>query len=245
MGEKKDRAIVLLSGGIDSCVTASIAKRKYREVFSLSFFYGQRHSREIESAKKISKWLHLKEHRIIELDASLFLSSSLVNRNKEIPKRELEEISRDIPSTYVPARNIIFLSYALAYADLIGASSILIGANAVDYSGYPDCRPDFIEAFQRVADTGTKSGIEGRRIKIEAPLISMTKGQIIRKGIELKSPLHLTWSCYEGKERACGKCDSCLLRLKGFKEAGYADPLEYETLPPWYKKEDLVNLPVF
>lgn len=245
MGEKEStlKAIVLLSGGIDSCVTATIAKNKYDEVFALSFLYGQKHQKEIESAKKISKWLKLNDHKIINIDPLLFTSSSLVGKNKEIPKRNLEEIGRGIPSTYVPARNIIFLSYALAYADSIGAGRILIGANAIDYSGYPDCRPEFIKAFQEVADVGTKSGVEGRKIKIETPFISMTKGEIIKRGIEIKAPLHLTWSCYEGREKACGKCDSCLLRLKGFKEAGYADPIEYEEYPPWYNREELTSFP--
>jgi len=151
-----------------------------------------------------------------------------------LEERNIQEIGNSIPSTYVPARNIIFLSLALAYAENIDADAIFIGANAVDWSGYPDCRPEFINAFKKVIETGTKSGIEGRKIDIKAPIIDLPKSEIIKRGMELGAPLELTWSCYKGGEKACGKCDSCLLRLKGFKEAGHKDPLKYEHLPRWY-----------
>ena len=229
------KAVVLLSGGLDSCVTATIAKKEYNAtLYALTIQYGQSHMRELESAKNISEYLEAVEHKIISIDTSLFTKSSLVGKPDEIPERKLEEIERGIPSTYVPARNTIFLSYALAYAENNDMDTIFMGANAIDYSGYPDCRPEYIEAFQRVADLGTKRGAEGRGIKIVTPLIELTKAEIIKKGLELDAPIHLTWSCYRGGEKACGRCDSCLLRLKGFKEAGVRDPIPYETYPPWY-----------
>lgn len=229
------KAVVLLSGGLDSCVTAAIAKKEYNKVYALTFLYGQSHEKEINSAKKVVEYLKIKEHKIIFIDNSIFSKTSLVGEPETIPHRNLEEIKEGIPSTYVPARNIIFLSYALAYAENKDTDAVFIGANAVDYSGYPDCRPEFIEAFQRVADVGTKKGVEGKGVKIKAPLLHLTKAEIIKKGVELDAPLHLTWSCYRGKEKACGRCDSCLLRLKGFQEAGYRDPIEYEYYPSWYK----------
>ncbi|MGC8693992.1 MAG: 7-cyano-7-deazaguanine synthase, partial [Thermoplasmata archaeon] len=149
-------------------------------------------------------------------------------------KNKLGDIGKGIPVTYVPARNTIFISYALALADVTGAESIFIGVNALDYSGYPDCRPEYIDAFNKLANLATKSGVEGKNVKIVAPLVNMTKGEIIKLGMILKVPYHLTWSCYEGKEKACGKCDSCLLRLKGFMESGYTDPVEYESYPEFY-----------
>lgn len=238
MGKKEVemKAVVLLSGGLDSCVTGGLAKREYDEIFALTFFYGQSHSKELESAKRIAEYLNVEEHKITQVDVSLFSTSSLVGDSDPIPQRKLEEIKNGVPSTYVPARNIIFLSYALAYGENIDADAVFIGVNAIDYSGYPDCRQEFIKAFQKVADVGTKKGVEARGIQIKAPLIHLTKAEIIKKGLELQAPLHLTWSCYRGKEKACGRCDSCLLRLKGFKEAGYKDPLEYENYPSWYNK---------
>ena len=230
------KAVTLLSGGLDSCVTASIAKKEYSEVLALTFSYGQTHVREIESAKKIAEHLNLTEHRIIQIDPKLFSSSALIGDPGGIPQRGLNEIRNEIPSTYVPGRNIVFLSHALAYAENMNAEAIFIGVNAVDYSGYPDCRPEFIEAFQRAVDLGTKKGVEGKTIKIKTPLMYLTKRDIIKKGSRFKTPFHLTWSCYRGEEKACGRCDSCLLRLKGFKEAGLKDPLRYEHLPSWYKK---------
>jgi len=162
----------------------------------------------------------------------------LVNKKLDVEERDIDEIGKDIPSTYVPARNIIFLSYALAFAESRDIEEIYIGVNALDYSGYPDCRPEFIEAFQRVAELGTRRGLEGR-IRIRTPLIKMRKKEIIEMGIKIRAPLQLTWSCYRGRRKACGRCDACLLRLKGFKEAGYRDPMDYETFPSWYDPEKL------
>ncbi len=235
------KAIVLLSGGLDSCVTAAIAKKAYGDLYAITFRYGQKHERELNSASAVAEFFKVKSHKIVSIEPSLFLKSSLVNSSKNIPERNLSEISMEkIPSTYVPARNVIFLSYALAYADSIDADAIFIGVNALDYSGYPDCRPEFIDAFQRVANLGTKRGVEGKEIRIETPLIDLSKAEIIKKGIELNAPLHLTWSCYRGREKACGRCDSCLLRLKGFQESGYRDPIEYEHYPDWYRKDRLL-----
>jgi 7-cyano-7-deazaguanine synthase len=233
------KAVCLLSGGLDSCVVATIAKKELGyDIYCLTVKYGQRHSKEIEAAKEIAKALDAKKHIIVDVDLNKLISvSSLINKAKKLPeKRDVESIGKEIPSTYVPARNIIFLSLALAYAENIDAEAIFIGANAVDWSGYPDCRPEFIDAFKKVVDVGTKRGVEGKAVEIKTPIINLSKDKIIKKGVELKAPLELTWSCYKGDEKACGKCDSCLLRLKGFKEAGYRDPLEYEYLPEWYTK---------
>ncbi len=226
------RAVVLLSGGLDSATTLAIAIHRGYEVHALSFDYGQRHSRELESARKIASYYNV-PHKILKVDLRQ-IGGSALTEDIEVPEREIEEIKNEIPSTYVPARNTILLSFALAYAEVIDADAIFYGANAIDYSGYPDCRPEYVEAFERLANLGTKRGVEGRPIKIEAPLIHMTKAEIIKKGMELGVPYELTWSCYRGGEKACGRCDSCLLRLKGFMEAGYEDPLEYETYPDFY-----------
>jgi len=224
------KAICLLSGGLDSSVTLAIAKSEGYEVYAMTFIYGQTHSKEIEAAKKIAKHFKVREHKIIGLDLSEIAKSSLIS-GAEIPTgRSAEEIisCKEIPSTYVPGRNIIFLSLALAYAESIDADAIFIGANAVDFAGYPDCRPEFFEKFQELINIGTKRGVEGNPIKIKTPIINLTKAEIIKKGLSLGVPFELTWSCYLGKEKACGKCDSCILRLKGFKEAGLKDPIEYE-----------------
>ncbi|MCD6371014.1 MAG: 7-cyano-7-deazaguanine synthase QueC [Thermoplasmata archaeon] len=226
------RAVVLLSGGLDSATTLAIAIHRGYEVHALSFDYGQRHSRELESARKIASYYNV-PHRIMKVDLRQIGGSALTD-DIDVPERDIEDIKNEIPSTYVPARNTILLSFTLAYAELIDADVIFYGANAIDYSGYPDCRPEYVEAFERMANLGTKRGVEGRPIKIEAPLIHMSKAEIIRKGMELGVPYELTWSCYQGGEKACGRCDSCLLRLKGFMEAGYEDPLEYETYPDFY-----------
>jgi len=224
------KAICLLSGGLDSSVTLAIAKSEGYEVYATTFIYGQTHSKEIEAAKKIAKHFKVREHKVIGLDLSEIAKSSLIS-GAEIPTgRSAEEIisCKEIPSTYVPGRNIIFLSLALAYAESIDADAIFIGANAVDFAGYPDCRPEFFEKFQELINIGTKRGVEGNPIKIKTPIINLTKAEIIKKGLSLGVPFELTWSCYLGKEKACGKCDSCILRLKGFKEAGLKDPIEYE-----------------
>ena len=230
----KMKAVVLLSGGLDSATVLAIALSEGYDVHALSFDYGQRHNRELESAVKIAKYYNV-PHKILKIDLRQIGGSALTD-DIDVPEREDAAVSDEIPITYVPARNTILLSYALAYAEVIDADAIFYGANAIDYSGYPDCRPEYIKAFEEVARLGTKRGVEGKPIRILAPLVNLTKAEIIKKGMELGVPYHLTWSCYRGGEKACGRCDSCLLRLKGFMEAGYTDPLEYETYPPFYKK---------
>jgi 7-cyano-7-deazaguanine synthase len=225
------KAVVLLSGGLDSTVTLAYALSKGREVIPLSFRYGQRHSRELEAAKAVANHYGLKNHIIIDLDLTAFHTSALTSKKVKVPKREsATEIQEGIPVTYVPARNIIFLSIAAGLAETEGAIEIFIGANSIDYSGYPDCRPEFFEAFEEALGKGTKVGVEGKGIKIEHPILRMTKAEIVHLGKELGAPLQLTWSCYEGGEKACGRCDSCLLRLKGFQEAGFKDEIEYEVV---------------
>ncbi len=229
-------AVCLVSGGLDSCVTAFIAKNEGYNIYALSFNYGQRHKKEIECAKDVSSAVKAKDHIIFDLDLHRFGKSSLVDASSDIPESyNLENIGKTIPSTYVPARNTIFLSIALAYAEAIDADAIFIGATAQDYSGYPDCRPEYIKAYQKMADLATKRGVEGKSIIVEAPLLYLTKAEIIKRGLELHAPLEKTWSCYQGDRKACGKCDSCLLRLKGFKESGYHDLIDYKSLPDWYK----------
>lgn len=229
------KAVCLISGGLDSCTTVHIAKNDGYDIYALSFNYGQRHDKEINCAKEIAKSINAKDHIIFNLDLDKFGGSSLVDKSKKIHENEkLENIGKTIPSTYVPARNTVFLSIALAFAEAIDADSIFIGATATDYSGYPDCRPEYINAFQSMANLATKKGVEGNSIKIKAPLIKMSKGEIIKKGLQLNAPLQKTWSCYKGGQKACGRCDSCLLRLKGFKEAKIDDKIEYEILPDWY-----------
>jgi 7-cyano-7-deazaguanine synthase len=230
MNEKR-KAVVLLSGGIDSSTTLAVAKNLGFEIYAISFKYGQRHQIELESAKELAKYFEVKKHMIFEIDMKKIIKSALTSA-LEVPKeRSLNEIGTEIPTTYVPARNIIFLSIALGWAETTNAYDIFIGANAVDYSGYPDCRPEFVEAFQKLANLATKTGVEGKQIKVHAPLISLTKGEIIKKGIELGVDYSLTHSCYDPSPNgeACGRCDSCLLRKKGFKEAGIEDPIEYAS----------------
>ena len=230
----KKNAVCLISGGLDSCVTAYIANNLNYNIYSLSFNYGQQHNKEIKCAKYISSKLNSKEHIIFNLDIDKFGGSSLFKGNYINKKKNISEIGKKIPSTYVPARNTIFLSISLAYAEVINASSIFIGVTSTDYSGYPDCRPEYIKAFQKLIDISTKKTIEGNKIIIKTPLIHLSKKQIISKGNTLKVPFDKTWSCYKGGKKACGICDSCLFRLKGFKENKLKDPLEYETLPEWY-----------
>ncbi len=226
------RAVSLLSGGLDSTTALAIALSEGYEVYPLTIIYGQRHNKEIESAKKISQYYGL-NLKIVYVDLRNIGGSALTDDIK-VPENKIEEIGKEIPVTYVPARNTIFLSIALGYAEVINAEKIFIGVNALDYSGYPDCRPEYINEFNKLAKLATKAGVEGKSIEIVAPLINMSKAEIIKKGMELNVPYHLTWSCYNGREKACGKCDSCLLRLKGFMEAGYEDPLEYEYYPEFY-----------
>ena len=223
------KAVVLLSGGLDSSTCMAIAKREGYELYALSFEYGQRHDRELESARAIARHFGAKEHMILRLELNRIGGSALTDENIDVPEnRDEEHMADEIPVTYVPARNTILLSYALAYAEVKDVDAIYIGANALDYSGYPDCRPEYYSAFEEVARLGTKRGVEGRPIEIKYPLIEMSKADIIRTGMELGVPYELTWSCYKGGEKACGVCDSCRLRLKGFREAGYEDPLDYE-----------------
>ena len=228
MSEPK-RGVVLLSGGIDSTTTLAIAITQGYEAYALSFDYGQRHQIETEAARRVAKSLGAKEHRVAKIDLRIFGGSALTD-DVEVPKQRSEtEIAHGIPITYVPARNTIFLAYALAWAEVIGASDIFLGVNAIDYSGYPDCRPEFIEAFKALANLATKAGVEGRRFQIHTPLIKFSKVNIIRKAVDLGADLSLTHSCYDPTPEgvACGECDSCLLRLKGFREAGIKDQIRY------------------
>lgn len=221
------KAVVLLSGGLDSTVTIAKAIDDGMEVTALSFRYGQRHTRELESAKNVAAHYSI-DHVILDIDLSNF-RSALTRNDIEVPEdRRESEMAVDIPDTYVPARNIIMMSIAAGLCESIDADRIYIGANAVDYSGYPDCRPEFFRKFQDMIAAGTKAGVEGRPITIEIPIIDLSKKEIVLLGKELKAPLELTWSCYNGREKACGKCDSCKLRLKGFQDAGTTDPVEYE-----------------
>ena len=224
------KAVVLLSGGLDSATTLAIAKSEDYACHALSFQYGQRHSRELESAKKVASSLGAVEHLILTLDLRL-IGGSALTADIPVPKgRSATEIGRGIPITYVPARNTIFLSHALGWAEVLGAEDLFFGANFLDASGYPDCRPEYIEAFERLANLATKAGVEGKsRFKIHTPLIRLTKAEIIKKGHALGVDFGLTWSCYEPAPdgRACALCDSCLLRKKGFAEAGLIDPLPY------------------
>ena len=222
-------AIVLLSGGLDSSTVLALAKERGYDVVALTFDYGQKHKRELNSSRKMARHFKAKEHIIVPLNLGELLRSSLTRESMSIPEnRTEEEISSGVPSTYVPSRNIIFLSIAASIAESRGAEAIFIATNSVDFSGYPDCTAEFMSAFQRTLDIGTKAGIDGRGVRIEAPILSKSKGDIVREAIRLKVPLEETWSCYKGGVKACGKCDSCLLRLRGFSEAGIRDPLEYE-----------------
>ena len=228
----KPKAVVLLSGGIDSTTTLAIAKNMGFAIYALSFRYGQRHKIELEAAVRIARYFNTDEHLILDIDLHRIGGSALTG-NIAVPKsRSIKQMGKDIPVTYVPARNTIFLSYALAWAETIKAFDIFIGVNALDYSGYPDCRPEYIEAYEKMANLATKAGVEGKqRIKINTPLIRMTKAQIIRKGIELGVDYSQTHSCYDPSVEgvACGECDSCILRLKGFRNAGVSDPIEYKN----------------
>ncbi len=230
------KAVCLISGGLDSCVTAFTAKSKGFEIYALTFCYGQKHRRELKSAEKIAEKLGCVDHIVFNLDLDVFGGSSLLDEKIKVEQdHKLDKIGEKIPSTYVPARNTIFLSIALAYAESLDADAVFIGATSSDYSGYPDCRPEFFKAFQKMADLATKKGIEGGSIEIKTPLLNLSKDEIIKKGLELGVPFEHTWSCYKGEEKACGRCDSCLLRLKGFKKAGSSDPIDYSFYPKWYK----------
>jgi 7-cyano-7-deazaguanine synthase len=223
-------AVVLLSGGLDSCVTLAIAKGENDEVYALTFDYGQRHEKEVESAKKLAQYYGVKKHMILKIPLEEVAESALTREEEPLPERgTVEEMTITIPPTYVPGRNIVLLSYALSWAESVHADYIYIGAHTQDYSGYPDCRPEFLKAFQNMANLGTRRGAEGRQIELRYPIINMAKSEIITRGKGLDVPFELTWSCYEGRAKACGKCDSCVFRLKGFQEVEMKDPLEYET----------------
>jgi len=222
------RAVVLLSGGLDSATTLAVAREQGYECFALSFDYGQRHARELESAQQIAASLGAARHLTLRLDLRAVGGSALTDDIKVPKGRSHEAIGAGIPVTYVPARNTIFLSHALAWAETLGSQDIFIGVNALDYSGYPDCRPEFIEAFERLANLATRAGVEGTsRFRVHTPLITLSKAQIVARAHELGVNLSLTWSCYEPEPdgRACGLCDSCLLRKKGFAEARLPDPV--------------------
>ena len=223
------RAVVLLSGGLDSTTTLAIARAEGFETHALSFDYGQRHKNELDAARRAANSLGAKEHRVARIDADLFAGSALTD-NVAVPKsRSAAEIADGIPVTYVPARNTIFLAYALAWAETLGATDIFIGVNALDYSGYPDCRPEYIDTFEKLANLATRAGVEGASFRVRAPLIELSKAQIVRKAFDLGVDLALTHTCYDPAPdgRACGQCDACRLRRKGFEEAGLTDPIRY------------------
>jgi len=234
MPKNGKKAIVLLSGGLDSATTLGIAIRAGFECYAITFRYGQRHSIEIDSAKRIAKLFNATEHRIIDIDLAQLGGSALTDSDISVPKNrpelETEDKTSSIPITYVPARNTIFLSYALAWAEVLDISDIFIGVNITDYSGYPDCREEFIEAFENMANLATAAAVKGKaKYKIHTPIINMSKAEIIKQGTQIGVDYSLTHSCYDPDEvgRGCGQCDSCRLRLKGFKEAGLTDPVEY------------------
>jgi 7-cyano-7-deazaguanine synthase len=221
------RAVVLVSGGIDSATAAAVARDEVYELYALTFRYGQRHAREVKSARRLAKALGVAGHKVIDLDLRQIGGSALTDQIPVPKGRGVEEIGDGIPVTYVPARNTIFLAYALAWAEVIGSEDIFLGVNAIDYSGYPDCRPEYIAAFERMANLATKSGVEGRSaVTIHTPLIHLTKAQIIQRGAALGVDFALTWSCYDPTPdgHPCRACDSCILREKGFAEAGIPDP---------------------
>jgi len=221
-------AVILLSGGLDSATTLAIAKHSGYDCYVITFRYGQRHTCEIDAARRVAQAFSVKEHKIISIDLAGLGGSALTDDHLMVPK-DRKDVNLEIPITYVPARNTVFLSYALAWAEVLGVWDIFIGVNALDYSGYPDCRPDFIRAFQTMANLATAKAVQGQgSYRIQTPIIEMTKAQIIRKGVELGVDYALTHSCYDPVSgRPCGHCDSCRLRLKGFQEAGLTDPVQY------------------
>jgi 7-cyano-7-deazaguanine synthase len=231
--EPKRKAVVLLSGGLDSTTTLAIARAQGFDVHALTFRYGQRHAVEVECARRLAAHFGVSKHVIVDIDLRVFGGSALTD-DIEVPRgRSAEEMSHGIPVTYVPARNTIFLSFALAWAEVLEADDLFIGVNILDYSGYPDCRPEYIEAYQRMADLATRAGVEGRQhLTIHTPLIRLTKAEIIRKGLELGVDYRLTSTCYDPSPQgeACGTCDACLLRLKGFAANGVRDPTAYRHI---------------
>src|SRR5712691_6315664 len=233
MIDASPQAVVLLSGGLDSATTLAVARREGFAIYALTFRYGQRHAAEVDAAREIAHALGAAQHAIVDLDLRQFGGSALTDDAIAVPKdRALGDVTREIPVTYVPARNTIFLSLALAWAEVLGASDVFIGVNALDYSGYPDCRPEYIAAFQRMADLATRAGVEGRqRLTIHTPLIGMSKREIIEQGLTLGVDYRLTTSCYDPSPagEACGRCDACRLRQQGFAEAGVSDPARYRV----------------
>jgi len=219
---RKEKAVCLISGGMDSFVSSAIAKNNGYRIFGLTLNYGQKGKKEIESAKKVGKFLKCEKHLILNFDLS-WVKSALTRKEIKIP----EKVKGEIPSSYVPARNTILLSVAVAYAETIDADAIFIGVNSVDYSNYPDCRPPFIKKFQEVVDIATKKTINGGKIKIQAPLLYLSKADIVKKGIKLSLDFSITWSCYKSTKKPCGKCPSCQLRKNAFTKAGIPDPLTY------------------
>lgn len=233
--KKYKNIIVLLSGGLDSSTLAYLVVKKsspylQNRVYSLTFDYGQTHKKELQSARSIAGNIGAVEHKVVKFDLTLWGGSSLTDKKIKIPKNRKNLTSKSIPNTYVPARNTIFLTLALAYAEAIKAEEIYIGVNSIDYSGYVDCRPVFIKKFQELVKVATVAGVQGKAIKVKTPLINMTKAEIVKMGEKLGVPWGSTWSCYMGEKIACGVCDSCQLRLKGFAQAGVRDPLKYKTI---------------
>ena len=228
----KRSAVVLLSGGLDSTTTLAIARSESYDIRALTFRYGQRHQVEIEAARRIAEHYQVSDHHIAAIDLRAFGGSALTSDIAIPENRDFKDMEHGIPVTYVPARNTIFLSFALAWAEVLGSSDIFIGVNSLDYSGYPDCRPEYIEAYERMANLATKAAVSGQcRLKIHTPLIQLTKAQIIKSGIELGVDYAMTVTCYQPspEAEACGHCDACLLRLKGFRENGLSDPARYRT----------------
>ncbi len=224
------KAVVLLSGGLDSSTVLAMALKRGYEVVALTFDYGQRHSRELDSARKVALHYRIQRHVVMSLDLGRFAGSSLTDMSTEVPQgRTRSEIDSGIPSTYVPGRNLVFLSVSSSLAESIGAEAVFIAVNSVDFSGYPDCTPEFVEAFQHALDIGTKAGRSGKAVKVLAPIIGFSKRQILEEAVRLRVPIELTWSCYRGGPKACGRCDSCVLRLQGFADAGLEDPIDYEV----------------
>ena len=229
----RNKAVILLSGGIDSATAGAIAQQDGFDLYALTFRYGQRHELEIKAAKRVAAWLRVREHLTIDCDLRAIGGSALTDRIKVPKGRSASDMAHGIPITYVPARNTIFLSFGLAFAEKIETPDIFFGANQLDYSGYPDCRDEYIRAFEKMANLATKAAVEGKiQLKIHTPLIQMTKAEIITHGTQLGLDYTLTWSCYDPNRdgKACGLCDSCQLRLKGFKEAGLTDPIGYVTI---------------
>ena len=221
------KAVILVSGGLDSTTVVAMAKSQGYDCYTLSFDYGQRHRSELEAARRVSRLMEVEEHKVVKLDLGSIGGSALTDTTIDVP----EEETTGIPVTYVPARNTVFLSIALGWAEVLGANDIFLGVNAVDYSGYPDCRPEYVSAFEAVANLATKSAVEGQKLTVHAPLIDMTKGQIIRAGLKLDVDYSQTVSCYKASLEglACGRCESCRLRRQGFEQAGVADPTRYQN----------------